>query len=153
MHFILIASHSIDQAATWSELCDKLMPGGRFMVNCGAGEDAVPAEDVVSGENGSSMDGSWIPNATIRALCEAFPGQVRLLNYVPLMDFVKSCFWIDTIHYILPFEAVLNDKMKLIWLSSLSVRCIIPRVESKLLEIGLTYVDIRAIFVLIEYMR
>lgn len=87
MHFILIASHSIDQAATWLELSDKLMPGGRFMVNCGAGEDAVPAENVVS-----SMDGSWIPNATIRALCEAFPGQVRLLNYVPLMDFVKSCF-------------------------------------------------------------
>ncbi|XP_057787294.1 uncharacterized protein LOC131004616 isoform X2 [Salvia miltiorrhiza] len=55
----------LEQAATWLQLCDKLMPGGRFMVNCGG---ALPAED---------DDASWKLNATIRALCEAFPGQVN----------------------------------------------------------------------------
>lgn len=67
----------LEQAATWLELYDRLMPGGRLMVNCGAGEAALPAENAVSQVNDSSMDGSWKLNATIRALCEAFPGQVN----------------------------------------------------------------------------
>ncbi|KAL1536575.1 putative polyamine aminopropyl transferase [Salvia divinorum] len=58
----------LEQAATWLQLSDKLMPGGRFMVNCGgAGEG-----DAVSRDNDS-----WKLNAAIRALCEAFSGQVN----------------------------------------------------------------------------
>lgn len=68
------------------------MPGGRFMVNCGAGEVALPAENAVSQDNDSSRDGYWKLNATIRALCEAFPGQVGLL-------------FMDNMHSIYPFEA------------------------------------------------
>ena len=59
----------LDQAATWLQLSEKLMPGGRFMVNCGAGE----------GEAVSRDNETWKLNAAIRAMCEAFPGQVGLL--------------------------------------------------------------------------
>ncbi|KAL8477899.1 hypothetical protein ACS0TY_029982 [Phlomoides rotata] len=79
----------LQQAATWLELYDKLMPEGRFMVNCGAGE---------KGHDGSSTDGSWKLNATIRALFEAFPGQVNWKkmpqsageNYVALTGFLPD---------------------------------------------------------------
>ncbi|KAL8544820.1 hypothetical protein ACS0TY_005146 [Phlomoides rotata] len=79
----------LQQAATWLELYDKLMREGRFMVNCGAGE---------KGHDGSSTDGSWKLNATIRALFEAFPGQVNWKkmpqsageNYVALTGFLPD---------------------------------------------------------------
>ncbi|KAK6150675.1 hypothetical protein DH2020_015607 [Rehmannia glutinosa] len=67
----------LEQATTWLELYDKLMPNGRFMVNCGAGQDRLPARDAVHEHDGSSMDDAWKLNATITALCEAFPGQVN----------------------------------------------------------------------------
>ncbi|XP_047956163.1 probable polyamine aminopropyl transferase [Salvia hispanica] len=57
----------LEQAATWLQLSEKLMPGGRFMVNCGAGE----------GEAVSRDNETWKLNAAIRAMCEAFPGQVN----------------------------------------------------------------------------
>ncbi|EYU31224.1 hypothetical protein MIMGU_mgv1a019345mg [Erythranthe guttata] len=59
----------LEQATTLLELNDKLMPNGRLMVNCGAGEDM---NDVTSMD-----DTNWRLNATIRALCQAFPGQVN----------------------------------------------------------------------------
>ncbi|KAL8047412.1 hypothetical protein ABFX02_08G240200 [Erythranthe guttata] len=65
----------LEQAATWLELNDKLMHNGRFMVNCGAGEEGSAA--MISQNDDSSMDDTWRLNATIRALCEAFPGQVN----------------------------------------------------------------------------
>ncbi|KAH6791514.1 hypothetical protein C2S51_006520 [Perilla frutescens var. frutescens] len=57
----------LEQAATWLEMYDKLMPGGRIMVNCGAAEE----------DDDAASSSSWKANATIRALCEAFPGQVN----------------------------------------------------------------------------
>lgn len=67
----------LDQAATWLELNNRLMPNGRFMVNCGAGEDGLSEiNDAVSPNEDSSTDGTWELNATIKALCKAFPGQV-----------------------------------------------------------------------------
>ncbi|PIN20031.1 hypothetical protein CDL12_07289 [Handroanthus impetiginosus] len=64
----------LEEAAAWLDLYDKLMPNGRFMVNCGAG-DELPATNAISVHEGLSMDGTWKLNATIRALCKAFPGQ------------------------------------------------------------------------------
>lgn len=71
----LFCFSTLNQAATWLELRDKLMANGRLMVNCGAGEEGSPAKDV------GSQDDAWRLNATIRALCEAFPGQVWCFLY------------------------------------------------------------------------
>ncbi|XP_052209819.1 uncharacterized protein LOC127813102 [Diospyros lotus] len=64
----------LQEVATWLELHAKLMPNGRIMVNCGAANDgtsnSVPPEV-------SSIDDTWVQNSTIRALCQAFPGQVN----------------------------------------------------------------------------
>lgn len=47
------------------------------MVNCGAGQNELPsAGSSVSSSDGSFTDGAWELNATIKALCKAFPGQV-----------------------------------------------------------------------------
>ncbi|CAL5374137.1 unnamed protein product [Camellia sinensis] len=62
--------------ATWLELYEKLMPNGRLMVNCGAANDG--ASNTISPEV-SSIDGTWVQNSTIKALCQAFPGHVGLL--------------------------------------------------------------------------
>lgn len=56
---------------TWLELNDRLMPNGRFMVNCG-GIDETPHVAV----HPKSVDGAWVQNSTVRALSEAFPGRV-----------------------------------------------------------------------------
>lgn len=53
------------------EIAKKLMPDGRIMVNCGGADAAVSLAD----DMGLS---SWVQNPTIKALCAAFPGQVRL---------------------------------------------------------------------------
>ncbi|XP_044371466.1 uncharacterized protein [Triticum aestivum] len=75
----------LQEAETWLEIAKKLMPDGRIMVNCGAGDTAISlaADADVS---------SWVQNPTIKALCSAFPGQLnwkRLsekesVNYVAL---------------------------------------------------------------------
>ncbi|KAF8780454.1 hypothetical protein HU200_001577 [Digitaria exilis] len=70
----------LQEAATWLEIAQKLMPGGRIMVNCG-GADVE-----------ESLASSWVQNPTVKALCSAFPGQLnwkRLseqesVNYVTL---------------------------------------------------------------------
>ncbi|XP_011083234.1 uncharacterized protein LOC105165798 [Sesamum indicum] len=96
----------LEQAATWLELYDRLMPNGRFMVNCGAGEDRLTANNAVSQHDGSSIDGTWKLNATIRALCEAFPGQVNWKkmpqsaceNYLALTGSLPDlCTWSDAL--------------------------------------------------------
>ncbi|XAR47990.1 Spermidine synthase [Bertholletia excelsa] len=56
----------LEEVATWLELSEKLMPHGRLMVNCGAANEGT-----------SVADGTWIQNSTIKALCQAFPGQVN----------------------------------------------------------------------------
>ncbi|KAL0344224.1 UNVERIFIED_CONTAM: hypothetical protein Sangu_1309800, partial [Sesamum angustifolium] len=96
----------LEQAATWLELYDRLMPNGRLMVNCGAGEDSLTANNAVSQHDGSSIDGTWKLNATIRALCEAFPGQVNWKkmpqsaceNYLALTGSLPDlCTWSDAL--------------------------------------------------------
>ncbi|KAL3637020.1 hypothetical protein CASFOL_019319 [Castilleja foliolosa] len=68
----------LEQAGTWLKLYDKLMPNGRLMVNCGAGEHRLSARHgVVHQRDALSMSGTWKLNATIRALCQAFPGKVN----------------------------------------------------------------------------
>ncbi|KAI8569980.1 hypothetical protein RHMOL_Rhmol02G0319200 [Rhododendron molle] len=64
----------LQEVSTWLELHGKLMPNGRFMVNCGAANDGV--YDTTSPESWS-IDRSWVQNSTIRALCQAFPREVR----------------------------------------------------------------------------
>ncbi|XP_037437004.1 uncharacterized protein LOC119303947 [Triticum dicoccoides] len=60
----------LQEVETWLEIAKKLMPDGRIMVNCGAGDTAVSlaADGDVS---------SWVQNPTIKALCSAFPGQLN----------------------------------------------------------------------------
>ncbi|XP_058203144.1 uncharacterized protein LOC131317629 isoform X2 [Rhododendron vialii] len=65
----------LQEVSTWLELHGKLMPNGRFMVNCGAANDGV--SDTTSPESWS-IDRSWVQNSTIRALCQAFPREVGL---------------------------------------------------------------------------
>ncbi|KAL2497850.1 S-adenosyl-L-methionine-dependent methyltransferase superfamily protein [Abeliophyllum distichum] len=68
----------LQEASTWLELNNRLKSNGRFMVNCGAGEDGLSEiNDAVSQNEDLSMDGTWEINATIKALCKAFPGQVN----------------------------------------------------------------------------
>lgn len=68
--------------STWLELHGKLMPNGRFMVNCGAANDGL--SDTTSPESWS-IDRSWVQNSTIRALCQAFPREVGVLTVLFLM--------------------------------------------------------------------
>ncbi|KAG5563634.1 hypothetical protein RHGRI_006173 [Rhododendron griersonianum] len=63
----------LQEVSTWLELHGKLMPNGRFMVNCGAANDGL--SDTTSPESWS-IDRSWVQNSTIRALCQAFPREV-----------------------------------------------------------------------------
>uniref|UniRef100_A0A5B6YUK6 S-adenosyl-L-methionine-dependent methyltransferases superfamily protein n=1 Tax=Davidia involucrata TaxID=16924 RepID=A0A5B6YUK6_DAVIN len=67
----------LEEVATWFELNDKLMPNGRLMVNCGAANDgASNSTDTLTHPQIPSVDGTWVQNSTIKALCEAFPGQL-----------------------------------------------------------------------------
>lgn len=68
----------LEEASTWLELYGKLAPNGRLMVNCGAGQNKLPSSvSSVSSSDGSFIDGAWELNATIKALCKVFPGQVN----------------------------------------------------------------------------
>lgn len=58
------------QPATWLKLKERLMPDGRFMVNCGGiGEASEKSQP-------ESVDDTWVQNSTIKALSESFPGAV-----------------------------------------------------------------------------
>ncbi|CAA0839292.1 S-adenosyl-L-methionine-dependent methyltransferases superfamily protein [Striga hermonthica] len=72
----------LEQAATWRKLHDKLMPNGRFMVNCGAGQNRLSATYEVR-HKALPMTEAWRLNPTIRALCQAFPGQVNWKKLPP----------------------------------------------------------------------
>lgn len=58
-----------EQCGTWLEMKDKLMPNGRIMVNCGGSDVGDPVSD----------ENTWEQNSTIKALCQAFPGEVCLV--------------------------------------------------------------------------
>ncbi|XP_009398065.2 uncharacterized protein LOC103982774 isoform X2 [Musa acuminata AAA Group] len=62
----------LKEVTTWLDIERKLMPQGRIMVNCGGAHAEVSG----SGDGTANMDGSWIQNSTIKALCQAFPGKL-----------------------------------------------------------------------------
>ncbi|CAK7335977.1 unnamed protein product [Dovyalis caffra] len=63
----------LQEVETWLKLKDRLIPNGRFMVNCGGIEEL----DSINGRiNPKSVDDAWVENPTIKVLCEAFPGQL-----------------------------------------------------------------------------
>ncbi|XP_057511707.1 uncharacterized protein LOC130793847 [Actinidia eriantha] len=64
----------LEEVSTWLDMYDKLMPNGRLMVNCGAANDGAANTTY---PDASSIDGTWVQNSTIKALCQAFPGQVN----------------------------------------------------------------------------
>jgi hypothetical protein len=70
LHLVLALISTLLQVETWLEIAKKLMPDGRIMVNCGGADTAVS----LAADTGVS---SWVQNPTIKALCSAFPGQVR----------------------------------------------------------------------------
>ncbi|KAJ0081509.1 hypothetical protein Patl1_11921 [Pistacia atlantica] len=60
----------LQEPATWLKLKERLMPDGRFMVNCGGiGEASETSQP-------ESVDDTWLQNSTIKALSESFPGEV-----------------------------------------------------------------------------
>ncbi|XP_031287797.1 uncharacterized protein LOC116146527 isoform X1 [Pistacia vera] len=60
----------LQEPATWLKLKERLMPDGRFMVNCGGiGEASETSQP-------ESEDDTWLQNSTIKALSESFPGEV-----------------------------------------------------------------------------
>ncbi|XP_028799649.1 uncharacterized protein LOC114754959 isoform X2 [Neltuma alba] len=63
----------LQEDSTWLELHDRLMPGGRFMVNCGGLDGGSDASDGVDSET-SSSDRIWLQNPALKALSRAFPG-------------------------------------------------------------------------------
>lgn len=88
---------TLSQAETWLEIAKKLMPDGRIMVNCGGADTPVS----LAADTGVS---SWVQNPTIKALCSAFPGQVRVIVTRPLKLYIfnrwckmMSCWWYDPI--------------------------------------------------------
>ncbi|KAK4349719.1 hypothetical protein RND71_032474 [Anisodus tanguticus] len=67
---------------TWLEMNKMLMPNGRLMVNCGAATKEL---------SNTSFD-VWELNATIIALCKAFPEQVgkSSINFLALFGFLAA---------------------------------------------------------------
>ncbi|XVE98971.1 hypothetical protein REPUB_Repub03eG0155800 [Reevesia pubescens] len=63
----------LQEVETWLELSDRLMPNGRFMVNCGGVNESSMDEKL----HPQSFDDIWLQNSTIKALAKAFPGQVN----------------------------------------------------------------------------
>ncbi|XP_054816556.1 uncharacterized protein LOC129316254 [Prosopis cineraria] len=66
----------LHEDSTWLELHDRLMPGGRFMVNCGGTYGGSDASDASSDSETSSSDGIWFKNPALNALSKAFPRQL-----------------------------------------------------------------------------
>ncbi|THG08099.1 hypothetical protein TEA_024625 [Camellia sinensis var. sinensis] len=92
----------LQEVATWLELYEKLMPNGRLMVNCGAANDG--ASNTISPEV-SSIDGTWVQNSTIKALCQAFPGHVGYLTF--------KFFLVGRLHAILIIYLTIPDNVLL----------------------------------------
>jgi len=68
------------------------MANGRFMVNCGGvGGGPSPTDGSTDPETFWS-DESWLLNPAMKALSEAFPGQVMLLFLISLFVVVSSLF-------------------------------------------------------------
>lgn len=66
-----------------------LMPNGRIMVNCGAATKELSDNSEMMQLDISKRDDPLELNATINALCKAFPEQVGYLNSIYLLCLVK----------------------------------------------------------------
>lgn len=58
------------------------MPEGRLMVNCGGIDCASDVNNGTVNPTNTSTDGSWVNNPAIKALSEAFPGQVGPITLI-----------------------------------------------------------------------
>ncbi|XP_044497295.1 uncharacterized protein LOC123219406 isoform X3 [Mangifera indica] len=96
----------LQEPATWLKLKERLMPNGRFMINCGGivGEasDTSPPK---------SVHDRWMQNSTIKALSEAFPGECIILT--------------GTSMYKVVFNLVLAVSFELHGMLSCSMPCIL----------------------------
>ncbi|KAF7824444.1 putative spermidine synthase [Senna tora] len=63
----------LQEVSTWLELHERLMPGGRFMVNCGGNDGESKATDAET----LSSDKIWLQIPALRALSKVFPGQLN----------------------------------------------------------------------------
>lgn len=67
-----------------------LMPNGRLMVNCGAATKELSDTSEMMQPDIPKRDDPLELNATINALCKAFPEQVGYLNSIYLLCLVKA---------------------------------------------------------------
>ncbi|KAK7243671.1 hypothetical protein RIF29_38480 [Crotalaria pallida] len=67
----------LEEISTWLELRERLMPNGRFMVNCGGIDGGSGVMDSSTDIVSLSSDETWILNPTLKALSKAFPGQLN----------------------------------------------------------------------------
>lgn len=65
----------LQQVGMWLDLKDRLMVGGRLMINCGGNEVVNVTDNGVCNEV-SSTDCFWLHNSMIEALSEVFPKQL-----------------------------------------------------------------------------
>ncbi|XP_050368533.1 uncharacterized protein LOC126786679 [Argentina anserina] len=66
----------LEEVTTWLKLKNLLMPEGRLMVNCGGIDSESDVNNGTVHPTNLSTDSSWVQNPAIKALSEAFPGQV-----------------------------------------------------------------------------
>ncbi|XP_015084984.1 uncharacterized protein LOC107028429 [Solanum pennellii] len=66
----------LEEVTTWLEMNKMLMPNGRIMVNCGAATKELSDNSEMMQLDISKRDDPLELNATINALCKAFPEQV-----------------------------------------------------------------------------
>ncbi|CAL0326338.1 unnamed protein product [Lupinus luteus] len=67
----------LQEISTWLELRERLMPNGRFMVNCGGIDGGSSVIDARTDPELLSSDETWFLNPAMKALSKAFPGQVN----------------------------------------------------------------------------
>ncbi|RDY14082.1 speE, partial [Mucuna pruriens] len=66
----------LHEVTTWLELNERLMANGRFMVNCGGIGGGSSAMEGSADPKNLSSDESWLLNPALKALSNAFPGQI-----------------------------------------------------------------------------
>uniref|UniRef100_M1A591 S-adenosylmethionine-dependent methyltransferase n=1 Tax=Solanum tuberosum TaxID=4113 RepID=M1A591_SOLTU len=66
----------LEEVTTWLEMNKMLMPNGRLMVNCGAATKELSDTSEMMQPDIPKRDDPLKLNATINALCKAFPEQV-----------------------------------------------------------------------------
>ncbi|XP_019443668.1 PREDICTED: uncharacterized protein LOC109347968 isoform X3 [Lupinus angustifolius] len=67
----------LQEISTWLKLRERLMPNGRFMVNCGGIDGGSSVIDARNDPELLTSDETWFLNPALKALSKAFPGQVN----------------------------------------------------------------------------